>query len=111
PDEPDRRGAARVSSSTRQPAADTWAVATPHALASEVAAEVLGSGGNAVDAAITAAAVLTVVYPNQCSVGGDVIALVGTSDGSAYCVNGSGAAAAATDLESVARQHATMPVA
>lgn len=99
-----------MSRPTRQPAEDNWAIATPHALASEVAANVLASGGNAVDAALMAAATLTVVYPNQCSVGGDVIALVGTRDGRAHCVNGSGEAASATDLESVARQHTSMPV-
>jgi gamma-glutamyltranspeptidase/glutathione hydrolase len=72
-------------------------VATPHADATRAARDVLEGGGNAVDAALTAAAMLTVVYPNQCSIGGDAIALVGTPDGQAHVVNGSGPSAATLD--------------
>lgn len=88
-----------------------WAVATPHTTASDAAAAALRRGGNAIDAALAAAAVLTVVYPNQCSLGGDVIALVGLPDGSVRCVNGSGAAPWAVDLSAVREQHSAMPVA
>ena len=75
----------------------TWGVASPHQTASDEAAAVLASGGNAVDAALAAAVVLTVVYPNQCSVGGDVIALVGTPDGRVHAIDGSGRSPAAAD--------------
>src|SRR3954468_3421467 len=67
-----------------------WAVATPHFQASEAAAAAFRAGGNAVDAALAAAAMLTVVYPNQCSVGGDLIALVAPAEGDAFVVNASG---------------------
>ncbi|MCU1494391.1 MAG: gamma-glutamyltranspeptidase periplasmic precursor [Acidimicrobiaceae bacterium] len=46
------------------------AVSSPHLLASQAAIDALRSGGNAVDAAVAAAAVATVVQPFSSSVGG-----------------------------------------
>ena len=46
-------------------------VTTPHYLASEAALQVLQNGGNAIDAAISAASTLAVVYPHMNSIGGD----------------------------------------
>lgn len=46
-------------------------VTTPHYLASQAALQVLQNGGNAVDAAISAASTLSVVYPHMNSIGGD----------------------------------------
>ncbi|MDX3748174.1 gamma-glutamyltransferase family protein [Streptomyces sp. AK08-02] len=87
-----------------------WAVATPHTTASDVAADVLRGGGNAVDAALAAAAMLAVVYPNQCSVGGDVLALVGTADGEVRFVNAGGRAPRAVDVSEVTARYERMPV-
>jgi gamma-glutamyltranspeptidase/glutathione hydrolase len=86
-----------------------WAVATPHSAASDAAAEVLRTGGNAVDAALAAAAMLTVVYPNQCSIGGDMLALVGTAEGGVRFINSSGRAPRAVDARSLVDQYHVMP--
>lgn len=51
-------------------------VVSPHYLASLAGVDVLRSGGNAVDAAITVNAVLGVVLPDTCGPGGDLFALI-----------------------------------
>jgi len=51
-------------------------VASPHAQATAAGVAVLRRGGNAVDAAIATNAVLAVVYPASCGIGGDALWLV-----------------------------------
>src|SRR4051794_27971029 len=51
-------------------------VATSQPLAAQAAATALLDGGNAMDAALTAAGVLAVTEPNQCGLGGDLFAIV-----------------------------------
>jgi gamma-glutamyltranspeptidase/glutathione hydrolase len=51
-------------------------VASPHYLASQAGVEILKKGGSAVDAAIATNAVLNVVYPHMCGIGGDAFWLI-----------------------------------
>ena len=69
------------------------AVVSDHVLASAAGAWVLREGGNAVDAAITMAAVLAVVRPHMNGVGGDAFLLIReAATGRVYALNGSGRA-------------------
>lgn len=67
------------------------AVATSQPLATAAGLAVLQRGGNAVDAAVTAAAVLGLVEPHMTGMGGDMFALVWWSaQNELYGLNGSG---------------------
>jgi gamma-glutamyltranspeptidase/glutathione hydrolase len=85
------------------------AIATPHALASLAGAGVYAAGGNAIDAALAAAMTLTVVYPHQCALGGDLFAVVAFPDGQSRSINGSGEAAAQLNIETLRSACDEMP--
>ncbi|HLH30900.1 MAG TPA: gamma-glutamyltransferase, partial [Terriglobia bacterium] len=83
-------------------------VATSQPLASVAALRVLQDGGNAVDAAISAAAVLNVVEPNSTGIGGDMFALVFMKqDGKPVGLNGSGWAGSKASVEFFKQRHLT----
>ena len=87
------------------------AAATSDPRATDVAIDVLRSGGNAVDAALAAALVLYVVEPHYCGLGGDAFLLVDRGDGRPQALDGAGAVPAALTAENLARDGLdTVPV-
>src|SRR5204862_2104387 len=86
-------------------------IATSQPLATAAGLAVLERGGNAVDAAITAAAVLNVVEPPMTGIGGDLFVIVWSAkDDKLYGLNASGRAGSLMTREALlARGHQTMP--
>ncbi len=91
---------------------DAGMVVSGHHKASEAGAAVLRAGGNAMDAAIAASAVLCVAIPHMNGLGGDAIALhYESASRRVTCINGSGCAPLALSAEAVRRAgHARMPM-
>ncbi len=81
-------------SSARRPVltGNRGAVSAAHPLAVSAGTGMLAAGGSAVDATIAAQAVLCVLSPDNCGLGGDQLCLVRAADGSVTAVNGTGAA-------------------
>jgi gamma-glutamyltranspeptidase/glutathione hydrolase len=88
----------------------TAMVASVDNLATSAAVEVLRRGGSAVDAAITASAVLGVTLPNQCGVGGDLFALVHEPGQEPAVLTGAGRAGSGASADVLrAAGHRRMP--
>lgn len=84
-------------------------VATSQPLAAQAGLDMLDRGGNAVDAAIAAAACLTVVEPTSNGIGSDAFALV-WAEGKLHGLNASGPAPKSISIDSVRAQgHEEMP--
>ena len=74
--------------------------ATSQPLATQVALDILKKGGNAIDAAIAANAVLGVVEPTGAGIGGDLFAIIWSADkGKLYGLNASGRSPRSLKLE------------
>ena len=88
-------------------------IATSQPLATAAGLAVLERGGNAIDAAVTAAAVLNVTEPMMTGIGGDMFAIVWSEqDHKLYGLNASGRAGSLMTREALlARGHRAMPVA
>src|SRR5438874_8543646 len=95
--------------SQRMPILARNVVATSQPLAAQAGLRMLLAGGNAVDAIVATAAMLTVVEPTSNGIGSDAFAIVwnGTR---LQGLNGSGRAPAGLSIEAVrAAGHATVP--
>ena len=77
-------------------------IAASQPLATSAGLAVLQRGGNAIDAAVTAAAVLTVVEPNMTGMGGDLFAMVWSArDRTLHGLNASGRSGALMTREAL----------
>jgi gamma-glutamyltranspeptidase/glutathione hydrolase len=92
--------------SIRTPVFARNVVSTSHPLAAQAGLRMMLKGGNAVDAAIAAAATITLVEPVSCGIGGDCFAILW--DGKKlHGLNSSGVAPAAWNVEYFKRKYGT----
>ena len=79
--------------------------ATSHPLATQAAINTLKDGGNAIDAAIAANAVLGLVEPTGCGIGGDLFAIVWDAETKKlYGLNSSGPAPSDMSIEFIKKK-------
>lgn len=88
-------------------------IATSQPLASAAGLTVMREGGNAIDAAVTAAAVLNLVEPHMTGIGGDMFALVWSAEeGRLVGLNASGRSGSLMTRNALReRGHASVPIA
>jgi len=85
--------------------AENGMAATSHPLATQAAIDILQQGGNAIDAAIAANAVLGLVEPTGCGIGGDLFAIVWDAETQQlYGLNSSGPSPQAMTIDFVKDQ-------
>jgi len=85
---------------TRSPVlARNGIAATSHPIASSIAVDIMRKGGSAIDAAIAANAMLALVEPHACGIGGDLFAIVWDPNSKQLAgYNGSGRSPASLDF-------------
>src|SRR5260221_5830250 len=82
-------------------------VTAPHHLAAQAGLAVLRDGGNAVEAAVAAAATIAVVYPHMNAIGGDGFWLIAEPGQEPVAIEACGPAAAATTISFYREQRLT----
>jgi len=81
------------------------AVTAGHPLAAQTGLDVLRAGGNAIDAAVAMAGVLTVVRPHMNGLGGDTFMLIYRArEGQVFGLNGSGRAGSRASADALRRE-------
>lgn len=100
PDARARTSPLQTSSQRLNPVTPHAMLTAPHYLATQAGIALLRQGGTAIDAAIGAAAVLSVVYPHMCSIGGDNFWLIygARAGGELRGLNACGRAGAGADI-------------
>ena len=97
---PGQSSVTNVAAPNRGPTYGAKGVAADHPLSAQAGMQMLQRGGNAIDAAIAAAAVNAVVKPYQTQFGGDAFALVWHKrTNEVSCLNAGGLAPQAATLE------------
>src|SRR5262245_3351691 len=86
------------------------AVSTAHPLATSAGQFALAMGGNAVDATVAAQAVLCVIAPSACGLGGDALALIHEPSGGVIAVNGIGRSPGNSDFVRIADRGSSVTV-
>jgi len=106
-----RENTAREYAARETNAQGRGAVSSPHWMASQAGLQALERGGTAMDAAIATNAMLGVVYPHMCGIGGDMFMLYFEAEtGQVHCINATGPAPRrATREELIDRGHQTIP--
>src|SRR6187402_2511543 len=85
------------------------AAASVETLATQAAIDTLKKGGNAIDAAVTAAGVLGVTEPFSCGIGGGGFMVIRTADGRVVTIDGRERASAAMTPTSFWENGAPLP--
>ena len=102
---PGDRPAGNIRGTRSMAVARNGMVATSQALASAAGLRALHEGGNAIDAAITAAAVLAVIEPTMNGIGGDFLAMIWDArTSSLHAIDSTGRSAHAATPQEYARR-------